>query len=56
MGRRVQQLRGHHEGVWIAAKLYPAGATTNSQSGVTDLAPYAVDASMPLYPDLFLEA
>lgn len=29
--------RGHSEGVWIAAKLYPAGATTNSQSGVTDL-------------------
>lgn len=30
--------RGHHEGVWIAAKLYPAGATTNSDSGVTDIA------------------
>ena len=29
--------RGHFEGVWIAAKLYPAGATTNSQSGVTDI-------------------
>lgn len=29
--------RGHKEGVWIAAKLYPAGATTNSQSGVTDI-------------------
>jgi len=28
--------RGHREGVWIAAKLYPAGATTNSASGVTD--------------------
>ena len=28
--------RGHEEGVWIAAKLYPAGATTNSASGVTD--------------------
>ena len=25
--------RGHSEGVWIAAKLYPAGATTNSASG-----------------------
>ena len=24
--------RGHKEGVWIAAKLYPAGATTNSAS------------------------
>jgi dihydroorotase len=29
--------RGHEEGVWIAAKLYPAGATTNSASGVTDV-------------------
>jgi dihydroorotase len=29
---------GHGEGVWIAAKLYPAGATTNSDSGVTDIA------------------
>lgn len=29
--------RGHSEGVWIAAKLYPAGATTNSDSGVTDV-------------------
>ena len=28
--------RGHSEGVWVAAKLYPAGATTNSASGVTD--------------------
>ena len=25
------------EGVWVAAKLYPAGATTNSASGVTDI-------------------
>ena len=25
------------EGVWIAAKLYPANATTNSASGVTDI-------------------
>ena len=30
--------RGHAEGFWIAAKLYPAGATTNSASGVTDIA------------------
>ena len=30
--------RGHREGVWIAAKLYPAGATTNSASGVSDIA------------------
>ena len=29
--------RGHREGIWIAAKLYPAGATTNSASGVTDI-------------------
>ena len=29
--------RGHAQGVWIAAKLYPAGATTNSHSGVTDV-------------------
>ena len=29
--------RGFAEGVWIAAKLYPAGATTNSASGVTDI-------------------
>jgi dihydroorotase len=29
--------RGYADGVWIAAKLYPAGATTNSASGVTDV-------------------
>ena len=29
--------RGFGEGVWVAAKLYPAGATTNSASGVTDV-------------------
>jgi dihydroorotase len=29
--------KGHAEGVWIAAKLYPAGATTNSHDGVRDL-------------------
>src|SRR5690348_11503776 len=29
--------RGFNEGVWIAAKLYPAGATTNSASGVTGI-------------------
>ena len=27
--------RGFEEGIWVAAKLYPAGATTNSDSGVT---------------------
>lgn len=30
--------RGFSEKIWIAAKLYPAGATTNSASGVTDIA------------------
>jgi dihydroorotase len=29
--------RGFEEGVWIAATLYPAGATTNSASGVADI-------------------
>ena len=29
--------RGFVEGIWVAAKLYPAGATTNSASGVTDI-------------------
>src|SRR3989338_8449725 len=29
--------RGHAEGVFIAAKLYPAGVTTNSARGVTDI-------------------
>lgn len=28
---------GYRDGVWVAAKLYPAGATTNSASGVTDV-------------------
>ena len=28
---------GFNDDVWIAAKLYPAGATTNSASGVTDI-------------------
>jgi dihydroorotase len=30
--------RGHREGTFFAAKLYPAHATTNSQAGVTDVA------------------
>jgi dihydroorotase len=30
--------RGHAQGVWVAAKLYPAGATTNAHHGVTDIA------------------
>jgi len=29
--------RGYEMRAWIAAKLYPAGATTNSASGVTDI-------------------
>jgi dihydroorotase len=29
--------RGFEEGIWTAAKLYPAGATTNSANGVTDV-------------------
>ena len=29
--------KGHSKGAWIAAKLYPAGATTNSHYGVRDL-------------------
>jgi len=31
-------VRGHSEGVFIAAKLYPAHATTNSAHGVSDIA------------------
>jgi len=30
--------RGFAEGIWVAAKLYPANATTNSAHGVTDIA------------------
>jgi len=30
--------KGHSEGVWVAAKLYPAGATTNAHHGVTGIA------------------
>lgn len=30
-------VRGFENGIWVAAKLYPAGATTNSASGVTDI-------------------
>jgi len=29
--------RGYNEGIWVAAKLYPSGATTNSHHGVSDL-------------------
>jgi dihydroorotase len=29
---------GHAERIWVAAKLYPAGATTNAHHGVTDIA------------------
>jgi len=34
----VEVRRGFEEGVFTACKLYPAGATTNSDSGVTDVA------------------
>jgi len=30
--------QGHADGIFTAAKLYPAGATTNSDNGVTDIA------------------
>ena len=33
----MRSRRGFEEGVWVAAKLYPASATTNSASGVTDV-------------------
>lgn len=33
-----EMARGHGEGVFTAAKLYPANATTNSAHGVTDIA------------------
>ena len=29
--------RGYRAGIWLAAKLYPAGATTNAHHGVTDI-------------------
>ena len=29
--------KGFRDGVWVAAKLYPAGATTNAHHGVTDI-------------------
>jgi dihydroorotase len=35
--KRDEVARGIDDGTWIAAKLYPAGATTNSASGVTDI-------------------
>src|SRR5262245_31681706 len=33
----VELVRGKRDGVWIAAKLYPAHATTNSAHGVTSM-------------------
>ncbi len=33
----AELLRGKQEGVWVAAKLYPAHATTNSAHGVTSM-------------------
>ena len=50
----AELVRGHREGVFTAAKLYPAGATTNSDSGVTDIAKIRgcleamAEAGMPL--------
>ncbi len=50
----AELVRGHAEGVFTAAKLYPAGATTNSDSGVTDILKIQAvleamaDAGMPL--------
>lgn len=35
--RPEEIVRGFEEGIWVAAKLYPAGATTNSASGVTNI-------------------
>lgn len=34
----AELVRGFESGVWVAAKLYPAHATTNSAHGVTDIA------------------
>ena len=34
----AELVRGFESGVWVAAKLYPAHATTNSAYGVTDIA------------------
>ena len=34
----TELVRGFAEGVWVAAKLYPAHATTNSAHGVSDVA------------------
>ena len=34
----AEVVRGFEAGVWAACKLYPAGATTNSANGVTDVA------------------
>src|SRR4051794_25541641 len=33
-----QLAQAFEQGAWLSAKLYPAGATTNSASGVTDIA------------------
>ena len=33
----AELLRGRQDGVWVAAKLYPAHATTNSAHGVTSM-------------------
>jgi dihydroorotase len=36
-GNADEIARGYEDGVWLAAKLYPAHATTNSAFGVTDV-------------------
>ena len=52
---RPEDIRdGHQRGLFTAAKLYPAGATTNSENGVTDIDRIAAvlgameEAGMPL--------
>jgi dihydroorotase len=42
----VEIARGHAEGVFTAAKLYPANATTNSAHGVTDVSNIAAALEM----------
>jgi dihydroorotase len=40
--------KAHGSGIVKAVKLYPAGATTNSDSGVTDIAKVVAYALFPL--------
>jgi dihydroorotase len=41
--------KAHASGIVKAVKLYPAGATTNSDSGVTDIAKVAYALLLPRY-------